>query len=288
MDYFYPLLTQLCIYGILAVSLNLVVGYTGLLSITHAAFYGIGAYATAILTTRFGFDFFVALLVAVFITAVISFLIGIVLGRFRDDYYVLASFGFNMIVYSIFVNWSSVTNGPLGIPAIQRPVLFGFSFNDPIPFLLLSVFFLVLTVLVAYLVVRSSFGRVLKAIREDEKALQVFGYDTKWFKMAVFVISACLAVSGGALFAALIRYIDPSTFTSNESIFLLSMVILGGLASLRGSILGACILTFLPELLRFVGFPNEVAAQVRQAVYGFLLIFFMLYKPQGLAGEYKL
>jgi branched-chain amino acid transport system permease protein len=136
--------------------------------------------------------------------------------------------------------------------------------------------------------VQSSFGRILKAIREDEKVIGIFGYKTIYYKLTIFVVGAMMAAIAGSLYAAYITYIDPSTFTVNESIFIIAIIILGGLASLRGSIIGAVFLVLLPEFLRFVGFPDEIAAQLRQAVYGLLLILLMLYRPQGLVGEYKL
>ena len=147
---------------------------------------------------------------------------------------------------------------------------------------------LAIVYLVSRFIVRSSFGRVLKAIREDEKAIQVFGYRTLNYKLAVFVLGAMMAAFSGSLYASYITYIDPSTFVVSESIFVIAIIILGGLASLRGSIVGAVFLVLLPEMLRFVGFPDEIAAQMRQAVYGLLLILLMLYRPQGLVGEYKL
>ena len=134
----------------------------------------------------------------------------------------------------------------------------------------------------------SSFGRVLKAIREDEDAIQVFGYNTHQFKLTIFVIGAGMAAVAGSLFASYITFIDPTTFTLVESIFILAIVILGGLANLRGAVLGALFLILLPELLRFVGFPPDIAAQMRQVVYGAILVILMLYRPQGLLGEYKL
>ena len=134
----------------------------------------------------------------------------------------------------------------------------------------------------------SSFGRVLKAIREDEGAIQVFGYKTLYYKLTVFVLAAMMASLAGSLFASYITFIDPTQFVLFESIFILAIIILGGLANLKGSILGALFLIVLPEILRFVGFPVDIAAQMRQVVYGFLLIILMLYRPQGLLGEYKL
>jgi branched-chain amino acid transport system permease protein len=288
MEYFIHLAILFGIYAILALSLNLIVGYTGLLSITHAAFYGIGAYAVAILLSEHGWSFFPALGVAVVVSGLASLLIGIVMSRFKDDYYSLASFGFNIIVFSIMLNWQDLTRGPLGIPGIDRPQLFSVNFIDNFNFLLLVVVLLLLVYLLCRFVVKSSFGRVLKAIREDEQAIRVFGYSTHYYKLVIFMIGAMIAGIAGGLFASYITFIDPSTFTLNESIFILSIIILGGLASLRGSIIGALFLILLPEALRFVGFPNDIAAQMRQVVYGLMLILLMLYRPQGVFGEFKL
>lgn len=288
MEYLIHLGILVGIYAILGLSLNLVVGYTGLLSITQAAFYGVGAYTTAILLTRFDVNFFLSLLLGIIITAVASLLIGFVLSRFRGDFYALGSFGFNVIVYSIFLNAQGLTRGPLGIPGIDRPNLFGFSFSENFTFLLLVVAIAVIIFYLSSFITKSSFGRVLKAIREDEQAIQVFGYKTPQYKLIIFVIGAMMASVAGSLFASYITFIDPSTFTLNESIFILSIIILGGLANLRGSVLGALFLILLPEILRFVGFPSEIAAQMRVLVYGALLVILMLYRPQGLLGEYKL
>lgn len=288
MEYLIHIAILICIYGILGLSLNLIVGVTGLLSITQAAFYGIGAYATAILMTGSGMNFFPALLIGMVVTAVASLLIGYVLSKFKDDYYALGSFGFNVIVYSLFLNWQDLTRGPLGIPGIPRPSLFGFTFSENIWLLVLSAVFLALIYFVSEFITKSSFGRVLKAIREDEDAIKVFGYNTLLFKLAIFVIGAVMASVAGGLFASYITFIDPSTFTLAESIFLLSIIILGGLANNKGAVLGAFCLILLPEILRFVGFPSDIAAQMRQVTYGVLLIVLMLYRPQGLVGEYRL
>jgi branched-chain amino acid transport system permease protein len=288
MAYFVHLAILFSIYAILGISLNLVVGYTGLLSVAEATFYGVGAYATALLMVNAGFNFFLAMLVGILVGALVAFLVGLVLSKFSGDYYALASLGFGVIAYSVFLNWQSLTNGPLGIPGIPRPNFFGFVLSDNVSFLILSLVLLVAVWTIAKFIVNSSFGRVLKAIREDEKAIQVFGYKTINYKLVIFVIGAMIAAIAGSLYAAYITYIDPTTFNVSASIFIISIIILGGLASLRGSILGAAFLVLLPEFLRFVGFPDEIAAQMRQAVYGLLLVLLMLYRPQGLVGEYKL
>ncbi len=288
MEYFIHLAILVSIYAMLGLSLNLIVGYAGLLSMTPAAFYGIGAYATAILMTSHGMNFFLSVLVGMVVSAAIALLVGFVLSKFDGDYFALGSFGFNIIIFSIFLNWQELTRGPLGIPGIGRPTAFGFEFSENLSFLVLSVLFAAAAYWAAQFIGNSSFGRVLKAIREDERAIQVFGYNTHYYKLAIFVIGAMMGAVAGSLFASYITFIDPSSFGLTESIFILAIIILGGLANNKGAILGAAFLILLPEALRFVGFPSDVAAQLRQVVYGLILVGLMLYRPQGLVGEYKL
>jgi branched-chain amino acid transport system permease protein len=288
MEYIINLAILVAIYSILGISLNLVVGYTGLLSIAQATFYGIGAYVTAVLLTNWGVNFFVSLILGIVAAALSAFLIGIVLSKFADDYFALGSLGFGTIIFSIFLNWQNVTRGPVGIPGIPRPTLFGINFSSNLSFLLLSLVFLILVYLTSRFIIHSSFGRVLKAIREDEKAIQIFGYNTLHYKLTIFVISAGMAAVGGSLLASYTSFIDPTIFNTMESVFILAIIIVGGLANLRGSILGALFLILLPEILRFIGFPTDIAAQMRQVGYGVILILLMLYRPQGLIGEYKL
>jgi branched-chain amino acid transport system permease protein len=288
MEYLIHLTILFAIYAILGVSLNLVVGYTGLLSVTHAAFYGVGAYTTAIFLTKSGVGFFSSLILGIAIAAFVSFLIGLVLSKLKGDYYALGTFGFNAIVFAVFLNWKNLTGGSLGIPGISKPELFGINFGNNFNFLILALIFLIFIYSASRFVVNSSFGRVLKAIREDETAIAVFGYNTLHFKFVIFVISAAMAAVAGSLFASYITFIDSSNFQLMESMFILVIIILGGLANLRGSILGALFLILLPEILRFVGFPSDIEAQMRQAIYGIILILLMLYRPQGLIGGYKL
>jgi branched-chain amino acid transport system permease protein len=286
--YIIHIITLVSIFGVLALSLNMVVGFTGLLSVAHAAFFGIGAYAVAILTRSYHVDFFLAAVVACVFSIIVSILVGLVFSRFRDDYYALATIGFNIIVISIFLNVEGLTRGALGIPGIPRPMLFGISFGNNLLFLMLALAVVILTYVIVQYITRSSFGRVLIAIREDEKSLQIFGYDTRKYKLIIFAIAAGLAAIAGGLFASYISYIDPTTFTINDSIFMLSMIIVGGLANNRGALLGALILVILPEALRFVGFSPDVAAQMRALLYGASLVALMVYRPQGILGQYKL
>ena len=294
--------TVFAIWAILAVSLNLVVGFTGLLSIAHIGFFGIGAYAMAILTSgtsydalrtdaipTFGWPFFAALPVSAAAAGLAAAVVGVVLNRFRDDIFVLVTFGFAIISYSIFLNWSELTRGAFGIHDIARPEVGGLVLDSDGEFLAFTLLCLALTVAVSWLVVSSSFGRVLLAIREDEGAAEVFGYRVSHYKFAVWVISAMLAGIAGGLFSSWTRFVDPYSFVLLESIVLVSVVILGGLATIWGSLLGVLAFVLLEEGMRFVPFlPNESIGQARQAVLGVLLVLLMLFRPQGLVGKYRL
>ncbi len=294
--------TVFAIWAILAVSLNLVIGFTGLLSVGHVGFFGIGAYTVAILTSdaayeqlrteaipTFGWPFFVALPLAVIITGVVAIAVGIVFNRFRDDIYVLVSFGFAIIAFNLFLNLRSVTRGAFGIHEIARPEIGGWVFDGELQFLALVFAFLALVVLISWFIVTSSFGRVLTAIREDEQATEVFGYQVTHFKLAIWVISAMMAGLAGGLFASWTTFIDPNSFILLESMLLVSIVILGGLATIWGSILGAMVFVLLEEGMRFIGFlPAEYVGQARQVVLGILLVVLMLFRPQGLVGRFKL
>ena len=294
--------TVFAIWAILAVSLNLVVGFTGLLSIGHIGFFGIGAYAVAILTSgtdygllrtesipTFGWPFFAALPVGMALAGLVAVAVGVVFNRFRDDIFVLVSFGFTIIAFNVFLNWGSLTRGAFGIHDVARPVIGGWVFDGELEFLLLCMVVLAVVVLVSWLIVTSSFGRVLTAIREDEQAIQVFGYQTTHYKFAVWVMSAMMAGLAGGLFSSWTSFIDPNSFILLESVLLVSIVILGGLASIWGSLLGAMAFVLLEEGMRFVPYlPTEYVGQARQVVLGILLVALMLFRPQGLVGRYKL
>ena len=287
-EYLISILILIGIYGILGLSLNLVTGYTGLLSLAHAAFYGIGAYVVALGMTRYGLGFFPALGLGVLLAMVVAGVFGLVLSKLKADMYALASLGLGVIVFSFFLNWQSVTNGPLGIAGIPRPEVFGFALDSNTKFLLLVLLFLGITWMLCWWLMQAPFGRVLKAIREKEDVAQLMGYQTLFYKLAVFKISAGMAAIAGGLFASYLSVIDPSSFHLNESIFITVIIIVGGLASLRGSLLGAALLILLPELLRFLGMPPEIAAQVRQFIYGLALILLMIFRPQGIMGRYRM
>jgi branched-chain amino acid transport system permease protein len=288
MEYFLHLLILFGIYAALGLGLNLITGFTGLVSVTHAAFFGIGAYTTALLAVRGGTNVFLAAGAGILCAVIVALVIGAILSRLKGDYYVLGTVSFSYLVFGVLINWEGLTRGPLGIAGIPKPSLFGFSFASTLSFALLCAAVLVGVYFIARFATRSSFGRVLKAIREDEQAIQVFGYRTFSYKLAVFALGAGMAAVAGSLFASYITFIDPTAFSVMESVFILAIIILGGLANLKGTLTGAAFLVILPELLRFIGFAPDIAGQMRQVVYGLLLVFLMLYRPQGLIGEYKL
>ncbi|MCY4578869.1 MAG: branched-chain amino acid ABC transporter permease [Chloroflexi bacterium] len=294
--------TVFAIWAMLAVSLNLVVGFAGLLSVGHIGFFGIGAYSMAILSsnpayeqlrtealTTFAWPFFAALPVSVLLAGAVAIAVGVVFNRFRDDIYVLVSFGFAIIAFNVFLNWRGLTRGAFGIHEIARPKIGGWSLGGELEFMLFVLAFLAIVMLIAWFIVTSSFGRVLTAIREDEEAIEVFGYQATHYKLAIWVISAMIAGLAGGLFASWTSFIDPFSFILLESILLVSIVILGGLATIWGSLLGAMAFVLLEEGMRFLPFlPTEFIGQARQAVLGILLVLLMLFRPQGLVGKYRL
>lgn len=288
MEYIFHILILVSVYGILSLAQNLVMGEAGLLSIAGAAFYGIGAYTTAILSVKLGFSIFSILLITPFVAGIIAILVGSSFARFRDDYFMLATLGFLMIFNTVVRNWEDLTGGSFGIAGISKPEFFNFTFSTPFSFLFLALIVFFVVGCISFFISRSSFGRVLRAMREDEDALAIFGYKTSNYKLIIFSIGAGLSAFAGVLFASYLTFIDPKLFTVNESILLWAMIILGGIGKNTGAILGAFLLIVIPELLRFVGFPLEFAALLRQAIYGLILVLLMLYRPRGIIGEYQL
>lgn len=277
----------IAIYIILAVSLNLVVGFTGLFNLGHAAFFGIGAYTSALLALA-GLPWPVALLGAITLAGLAGFLVGLPTLRLRGDYLAIATLGFGEIAKAVFRNWNEVTRGVRGLPGIPRPVLFGVTFDSAEKFLVFTLAGALLTYLVVESLVHSPFGRVLKGIREDEIAVEALGKDAFRFKLQALTLGAALAGLGGSLFAHYIAFIDPTSFTINLTIFILLVVVFGGLGNNLGSIVAVIVLVVFRESLRFVGLPVSIAAPLQQFLFALLLIGLMLFRPRGLIPERKL
>lgn len=287
MNYFWHILVMINLYVILASSLNLVAGYTGLLSLCHAAFYGIGAYTTTLLMMRIGLGFVPAAACGVVVTAVLSLVIAIPSLRLRGDYFVLATLGFQIIVFGILYNWVSLTRGPYGIPGIPVPAVLGVTIDTVFAYFLFSSVFTVGCLWLIRAIIRSPFGRLLRAVRDDEIAAAALGKNVPRVKTTAFVIGAAFAAIPGSLFAGYMRYIDPTSFTLGEAIFILSIVVIGGAGSFAGPIAGAVFMVLLPEALRFLHMPDALAANMRQIIYGVLLVILMRLRPQGFLGEYE-
>ncbi len=269
------------LYVVLALSLNFVLGFTGQLSMGHAAFYAIGAYTVAILTVDFKISFWIALLCAAIISAIFGFILGIPTLRLRGDYLAIVTIGFGEIVRLVLVNWIDFTKGPSGIPGIPSPSIFGFQINNNTRYYYLILIIVFITIYISYKLLNSRLGRGLIAIRDDEVAADAMGVNVTSLKVMAFVLGAVIAGIAGGFFASFVHYVNPDNFTYMESVTILCMVVLGGLGSIPGVILGAVVLTLLPEALRDV-------ATYRYAIYGILLAMMMIMRPQGMISMSKL
>ncbi len=285
--YFIHLLILIGIYVILAISLQLAVGFTGLLNLGHIAFYAIGAYTSALLALS-GFPFWFSFLLAGVMAMLFGFLLSIPTNKLKGDYLALATLGFTFVIYAVALNWTSLTRGPLGLPGIPKPSLFGFAFSNNLSFLILTLVIASISYLLIKKIVASPFGKVLEAVRDDELATKVLGKNTFKIKSYALGISAFFAGIAGSLYAHYITFIDPSSFVLLQLIPVLCIVIIGGLASLKGTVIATVILVLLPEPLRFIGFPSSIVGPARQIIYALLLLLILLYKPKGFFGKVEL
>jgi branched-chain amino acid transport system permease protein len=285
LEYAVHLLIIILVYIALTVSLDLMVGHTGIFSFAHAAFYGIGAYATAILTVYAGWNWFPALLAAVAIGALIALLLGIPTLRLGGDYLILALFGFQSIVVTIILNWEAVTNGPFGIRGIPRPSLGPLKFESGPAMLAFTAAVVALVVWVHARFASAPMRQMLHAIRDDETVAQALGINALRAKVTVFTLGGAFAALAGGLTAFYLRFVDVNSFSLFTMILLLAMVFVGGSRSILGAIVGPTLLLLFPEMFRFVGETNLPIAYIQQALYGLLLIVLMLYRPEGLVGR---
>lgn len=286
MNYLCHILIMITLYLILGLSLNLVVGYGGMLSLCHGALYGVGAYTYTLLTMNAGCGFLTAAASAALLTGLVALLIAIPCLRFRGDVFVLGTLGFQMIVFSFLYNFVGLTRGPYGISGILKPVLFGKPFHSLPSFLMLSTALASLALYLHWQFTRSPFGRTLQAVRDDELTARALGKNPIFFRATAIVLAGCLAAVAGSLYATYVSYIDPTSFGLDESVFILMVVIIGGAGSLYGPVLGAVFVIVLPELLRFLDVPDAVAPNVRQIVFGLVMILAMRFRPRGIAGRY--
>ena len=277
--YFIHLINLSGIGTLLALGLNLVLGFTGQISIGQAAYYAVGAYLSALLATRLGFPFWVNLPVAGLMTALCAIIFGPVL-RLRGHFLAMATIAFGEIVRIILLSWDPVTNGPRGIIGIPHPKIMGFSFGSDKKYYYIILFTVVISFLIVYLIIHSRTGRALRAIRDDQDAAWTSGIAIHYYKTLAFALGGFFSGLGGSLYAHLTGYISPDLASFSQSVQVLMMVVVGGMGSITGSALGALATVIVPEYLR-------VFEHLRLIVYSIVLLLMIIYAPKGLAGLFN-
>jgi len=273
--YLIHLLILVGIYLILTLSLQITLGFSGLLNLGHIAFYAIGAYTSALLLLA-GWPWW------------FGFLLSLPTNKLKGDYLALATLGFSFVIYAVALNWTSLTRGPLGLPGIPKPEIFGIHFFSNVNFLILTLIIALITYLILKKITISPFGKAMQATRDNELAVRVLGKNTFKIKSIALAVSAFFAGIAGSLYASYITFIDPSSFTLMQLIPVACIVIIGGLASLKGTLIATIILILLPEPLRFIGFPSSILGPMRQIIYALLLLLILIYRPKGFYGEVEL
>lgn len=275
-NYFYfQLITIIGINTLLALALNMLLGYAGQISLGHAAFYGIGAYTSGILTASYGFNPWMALPCALLLAIVIAVVVGFPTLKLTGYYLGMGTLGFGMIVHIVFREWSSVTGGASGFMGIPPLEIGPVSFFEPRNYFFLVWFIVLLSFILCKRLINSRTGRALKAIHDSENAAKAVGINTRNLKLKIFVFSAALSALAGFLYAHMISFISPESFSFLVSVKIVTMVVIGGMASIWGSLLGASLLTMLPEWL-------HAFSDFEMVVYGLILMVVMIITPQGL------
>ena len=285
MDFWLHVVNMILLFAILGVSLNLLLGYSGLVSMSHGAFFGVGAYAAALTARHLGWPFPLTLLAAVAVTTLLAGGVTFPALRVRGEYLILLTLALPMVLYELMLSWVDLTEGRTGVSAIPRPTLFGRTLVTPAQFLPLIAGCAALVFAIGYRLGESPLGRVLKAMRDDERATLAIGKSVLRYKVLVFSLSGALAAVAAALFAHYQAFVNPFSFTLDRSIFLVALVVLGGTANLVGTIVGAVLFVGLPEVLRFLEARAEIVDAIRDFVFGAVLVAFMRFRPQGLVPE---
>ncbi|MFQ5801054.1 MAG: branched-chain amino acid ABC transporter permease [Candidatus Hydrothermarchaeales archaeon] len=289
-DYLITMLTFWGIYAILAIGLNVIWGYTGLINIGHVAFFAIGAYTSALLTLA-GYNFIIGLTVGIVLAGLAGLLVGIPTLRLRADYLAIVTLGFAEILRLLLLNEIWLTRGPFGLPGLPQPLRGIFPGNYNTFYLGLVLLSLLITFYIAERILRSPFGRVLKAIREDEEVAMALGKDVFKFKLQSLALGSAMAGAAGSLFAHFITFVVPEQYEAIQTFYIWIMVVLGGSGSNKGSVVGALILIsffestrFLKDFLHLPIGPEKIAA-ARLIVVGIMLVLLMRYRPEGIFGE---
>jgi branched-chain amino acid transport system permease protein len=282
-EYIYSLITIALIWTILAQSYNLSFGLAGLFNLGHVIFYGIGAYAAAILNTRYGIGFGPNILFSAVIAGAAASIFGLLTLRLRGHYLAIATLGAAMIAQVVALNWMSLTRGPLGIRGIDEVSLFGASFiGDTLPHVLLYICITGIVLFLLWKLFHSPWGRLLRAIRDDETAVQAVGKNVFVAKLWALVLSAAFAGVAGALYTHYRLFLDPSIFALPEIILLILIVIVGGRGKYWGVIGGAVLIILIGEVPRFLDFPDAMIGAARNITYAALLMATMFWRPNGI------
>lgn len=274
-NYIMQIINMIGIYIILGTGINILTGYTGQLSLGQAAFFGIGAYTAALTNTRFGFGFLPALVCAMVLTGIFGLVLAVPALKVKGSYLALLTMGFGEIVRIVMINWTPVTNGTAGVLGIESPKFFGFAFDTLPKYYFLIVIFVVAGLLYQNRLIKTRTGRALIAIREDNEAAELTGINVTTYKIRAFVLSAVYCGIAGVLYAMMIKYVSPDTFTNNTSSIILWTAIVGGFGTIIGPVIGGIVMQVLPEALRFLG-------NWRLVVYGVILLVVILKFPGGL------
>lgn len=263
------------IHTILAVALNLLLGYAGQISLGHAGFFGLGAYLSGVLTTTYGFNPWIVMPVSALIVGIMAFLVGLPILKLKGHYLAMATLGLGIIIYIVFNETVDLTGGPSGLSGIPNLAIGDIVFDTDLKNYYLIWGFTLLVVLLSVNLANSRIGRALRAVHDSEVAARVAGVNARMLKVQIFAMSAVISSLAGSLYAHTMTFISPTSFGFNFSVELLTMVVIGGLASVYGSFLGAALLTLLPEFLR-------AAHDYDIIIYGGLLVVMVMFMPGGL------
>jgi branched-chain amino acid transport system permease protein len=285
MQYWFDVINRILLFGSLAISLNLLVGYAGYLSLAHAAFFGIGAYASGLMAIHAGASFLVATVVAVVVAGIGGALIAFPAIRISGEYVVLLTLAFLGVVNQLEIAWIPVTGGYTGLFPVPHPSILGYEPRSPGSYLPMMAVMTVIVLAVCLTVVRSPFGRVLKGLREDVRATRALGKNSTRFALVTFAVASGLAGLVGSVWAHYFSFITPDAFNLNQTIYIAAIVVLGGSGNLLGSILGAGALIMTTELLTDLKFSDSQAAAIQQVIFGTALVLFMRFRPDGILRE---
>lgn len=284
MDYILHIIILFNIYAILVISANITI-MSNLFTLCQAAFYGIGAYLGTFILMNYNIPFIVVAFAVMLGAGILSTIITFASVKLQGDYFILATLGFQMIIYTILYNWTSVTRGPYGIAGIPAIKLFGaFQVAGVGGHFFFSLFLSIIIIAIFASLKKSPYGRILRSIKYDELSLSTLGRNVNFVKGTAFFISAAFASLAGLLYASYTSYIDPTSFALSESLFIICALFIGGVGNICGPIFGALFIVVFPELLRLIDIPDVTRAALRQIIYGVVLIVIMYARPQGLLG----